>query len=262
MSAADFMGAGGSILSSVAGGLFGLMGTQDSNAANAQQAQIQRDWETNMFQTRYQNTVNDLRSAGLNPMLAFEGSGPSTPSGAMSPAMQNPMAAAVSSGSQAGEAISALQTASKNRDEIQSRIDLNKAESLKTAAETTTELNRPENVQADTNLKYGQHGLANASAFAQTAQGNLHQTIMEQQPTVSNLLKSETIKNISSASNLDTMTRNESLHTPELYNRANAENSWWKRNISPYLHDFSSAADTAQSGAQFGANLKYLKGGN
>lgn len=48
---------------------------------NAEQAQINRDWLTEMSNTSYQRAVADMQKAGLNPILAFSQGGASTPSG-------------------------------------------------------------------------------------------------------------------------------------------------------------------------------------
>lgn len=52
------------------------------NAFNAEQAQLTRDWQESMSNTAYQRASDDLRSAGLNPYLAYQQGGASTPSGA------------------------------------------------------------------------------------------------------------------------------------------------------------------------------------
>jgi len=80
-------------LGSVISGGLGFLGQMDTNATsqsnaqsanafNAQQAQLNRDYQTEMSNTAYQRQVQDMQAAGLNPMLAYiKGGGASSPSG-------------------------------------------------------------------------------------------------------------------------------------------------------------------------------------
>lgn len=72
----------GDIGAAVVGGVFGMSGQRSANEANLQIARDQMAFQERMSNTAHQREVEDLRKAGLNPLLSAGGSGASTPSGA------------------------------------------------------------------------------------------------------------------------------------------------------------------------------------
>lgn len=74
------------------GSVFGAVtGTTDTNKLNQQMAREQMDFQADMSNTSYQRSMQDMKTAGLNPILAYKQGGASTPSGA-SAKMENPVA--------------------------------------------------------------------------------------------------------------------------------------------------------------------------
>lgn len=81
------------------------VGGMAQNAASAQAAQRQMDFQAEMSNTSFQRQVRDLQLAGINPMLVTKLGGASTPVGAM-PSFVNPglMASQASSAQQSSAA--------------------------------------------------------------------------------------------------------------------------------------------------------------
>lgn len=77
---------------------------REQNAFNSSEAQKQRDYETEMSNTAYQRAIADMKKAGINPLLAVQQGGASTPSGAS--------ASSGSVGSRSGHSFSTVGTRS------------------------------------------------------------------------------------------------------------------------------------------------------
>lgn len=92
---AALIGAGATIAS----GLSSAYGQHKANKANRRDAQKQMDFQRDMANTQYTRSVDDLRRAGLNPLLAVPG-GAAVPSGASSRS-ENTLEKGVSSALQA-----------------------------------------------------------------------------------------------------------------------------------------------------------------
>lgn len=95
---AGLITAGGGVLSSIFGGLFGKSAQSSANRMNIKLNRENRDWMERMSNTEWQRGVEDMKKAGMNPMLAYSQGGASSPSNSAATVMpEDAMARGVSS---------------------------------------------------------------------------------------------------------------------------------------------------------------------
>lgn len=141
------------MMAGVAAGGLGLIGGIMTNQTNKDIASAQDAFQAQMSNTAHQREVEDLKKAGLNPILSgMGGSGASTPSGA-SIAAQNPVAPAIQGAASAVDMVNKTQQQSNDNLIAGSQAGLNSANSAKAAADTALALSQVPGEQAKSRVE-------------------------------------------------------------------------------------------------------------
>lgn len=88
------------LLAAAGSSILGYLGQKDTNSTNMRLGREQMEFQERMSNTAYQRAMEDMRLAGLNPMLAAKVGGASSPAGAM-PQVENAVSVGMSSAQQA-----------------------------------------------------------------------------------------------------------------------------------------------------------------
>jgi hypothetical protein len=185
---------------------------QASNAASAEQAAKQMDFQERMRETQYQTAVEDMKKSGLNPMLAYSQGGAGTPTGAMGSVSTATMKNALGAG------VTGYQQMSMN----EADIDLKKATTVGTSAATLK-------TEADTIKTAADIGyILENTKLNQSTQRNLEVQLQKLQQEILNLRATEKYTSAATAK-----TGAETTNIKE--NIAPSVDPYWYRDIKKYV---------------------------
>jgi len=147
-----------SMVGSAIGGIGSYMGQQSANQANAFQSEKQMAFQKEQRETQYQTAVEDMKKAGLNPMLAYQQGGAGNQPGSQAQ-MQSSLGAGVKSAAENLGKYQELRNQSVQERLINSQIDVADADAVLKRATAITEAYKPGLTQAQTNSILEQAGL-------------------------------------------------------------------------------------------------------
>lgn len=237
--------------------------TNRSNLFNADQAQANRDFQERMSNTSFQRRVEDLRAAGLNPMLAYSQGGAAVPGGSQANAVSPD--AMINSGFRAAEVSSQQAVARAQADNLSADTENKRAQTENFAA-------LADNTRAQTRLMESQVPVQETTARMQMTMSEKHrQDIQESLARVEqlgrqgkltdeevrkvqaeipniilgrNLIAAHTTESNARALATESQARLTGINTglaqlqfPRAVNESKAQESWWMKHVSPYLPD-------------------------
>jgi len=253
-------------VASVGGSLLGYKGQKEANETsieeaaknrefNSAEAAKQRAWQEQMRGTGYQTAIQDLKAAGLNPMLAYSQGPAAMPTGANAstssmPQISNKMQAALSASATAAQIANINAATEKTKADT----DVSMATAKQVEAQThLTSTSATESQQRIENLK------EQIAEIRENVKLKNQQGITEQQRRVlmsydaqlkqiQAEVENERIPLVKAQTALTNVQRQLAQYDiAGARNRSSSDETWWGRNVRPYIQDAGRVTNSATS---------------
>lgn len=270
------MGIIGSLLSpitTIASAFMGYKGQQDANETNVEQAAINRefnreeaqknrDFQERMRATQYQTATQDMIAAGINPMVAYTQGGAGTPTGATASSNSLPHVANKATAAVTNSATTAtIQNIHAQTEKTEADAEVSRAMADKVRAETNLTTSSTENMNQtvqktieEIQLVREQIGKTHAEKYyvgQQTATSWEEQRLKQQQWILAEIEKKLKNGQITLQTAQTELTKIETdLRKYEIAgarNKSASDETWYGRNIRPYLQDAGRITNSATS---------------
>lgn len=226
------------------------------------QAQRQMDFQERMSGSTWQRGVQDMKAAGLNPMLAYSQGGASSPVGASGKAGAASGASASGSMGQTStsvmhpamaQAINTGMAAARLRGDLSeqgARTELIRAETRKTAEDEAT--------SRATGVMHAENAGHLAALKEKVLDEMLNLQAERKRIDSDTALKRFDAEKLQPLQEklLDIESRLKAYEVQGASNRSSAAGTWYGRNIQPYLHDILGTGKAVGTGAIGGALLR------
>lgn len=234
----------GGLIATVAGGIIGALGSKEKQDFSASQAERQEQFQERMSSTAHQREVQDLEAAGLNPMLSLPnyGRGASTPEGARAEG-ENVGQAGMQSAAQAAS----IELIEAQVDKTEAEAELHRVEAKKKAGVDTdvataaaAKMREETKVAAEEVIRVAREAHRLHYAGLLTEEQVAHVRVQIENA----FYEGKRIQADTGVKEMDRLLM--SLEVPHARNMARAEESAFKREVSPYLRDLGEVTGAAR----------------